>query len=91
MDAEENEEQRSRAASHDNGPPVPGGRNERFPAGSVFGSSMPPRNTGEGVETSLIHLEKEMEVEADRSRRRKWGPMQRCTGQIPSPRGDLLP
>ena len=37
-----------------------GGRNEGFPAGSVFDAS------ASATEMSLLHLEKEMKVEADR-------------------------
>ena len=40
-------------------------------SGSVFDTSMPPGNTGEGDGDELVRLEKEMEMEADRSARRR--------------------
>ena len=45
---ENDEEQKRRAASRDNGPRVPGGRDEGFSAGSLVDTSMPPMNTDEG-------------------------------------------
>ena len=54
-----------RAASRQKGQPVPGGRNEGFPAGSVL---ILPSLQGiqvKATETSSIHLEKEMDKEAD--------------------------
>ena len=39
----------------------------------VFDRSMPPRKQAKAMEKSLVHSEKEMEVEADTSERRKMG------------------
>ena len=73
---EENDEEelRRRAASGENGPPVVGSRNERFLAGSVFDTSMPPRNAGvKAIQTSVVHLEEEKKVESERCERKLMG------------------
>ena len=65
---ESEKEQRRRAASRERGPPVQGGRNEGFPAGSVFGASVPRRNSGEGDGDEFGS-----QVETDGSERRNMG------------------
>ena len=43
-----NDEEQRKSASRVYGPPVPAGHNEGFPSGSLFDSSVPPRNGAQG-------------------------------------------
>ena len=66
------------------GHPAPEGRNEGFPSGSVFDSSVPSRNAGEGFGDEFGSLRGEMEVDADRfAGKEVWTKAERSAGEIP--------
>ena len=65
------EEQRT-PSSRENGPPVPGRRNEGFPAGSVFDTPLPPKN-GEGNGDGFNEAGSQMREETSQQTRQDLG------------------